>query len=51
MNNGSDDTMTLDEVRTMAAERTVPGPDIEEHAENYGGECYCRTCLEYMTDG
>lgn len=42
-----DDTMTLEEVRALAAERGVPGPDVEEHDEGYDGECFCRLCLSY----
>jgi hypothetical protein len=45
-------TMTLDEVRKMAAERGVLGPDVEEHPDTPEAnhrECYCRLCLSYMS--
>lgn len=42
-----EDVMTLEEVRALAGERGVPGPDVEEHDESYDGECYCRLCLSY----
>ena len=39
--------MSEDQYRRLAKKRGVPGPDTEEHAEGYDGECYCRLCLSY----
>lgn len=39
---------TLAELREHAAQRGVPGPDVDEHDEDYDGECYCRLCLSYV---
>lgn len=43
--------MTIDEIRAMALERNCPGPDVDEHDEDYDGECYCWSCLSYLSDG
>ncbi len=43
-----EEAMTLEEIRDLAEERGVPGPDLEEHEEGYDEECYCRLCLSYL---
>lgn len=44
----NDEYMTLAEIKELAKERNVPGPDVDEHDESYNGECYCMLCLSYM---
>lgn len=41
--------LTIDQIKALAKERGVPGPDVVEHDEEYDGECYCQLCLSYLT--
>lgn len=40
-------SVTLDELRAIAARDGHPGPDVEEHEEGYDGPCFCQLCLSY----
>ncbi len=45
-----DDILVLEEVRVLAEQQGVPGPDVADHPVNadgslYDGPCYCAECL------
>lgn len=43
------ESMTLDRVRVLAERAGIPGPDVEEHDEDYHGPCFCRECLRELS--